>query len=57
MGGVVVAVGRDAWAAEELAGGSSSLLPDRATYCNYFHDELGEGVYYDEQDTHFASLS
>lgn len=57
MGGVVVAAGRDAWAAEELAGGSSSLLPDRATYCNYFHDELGEGVYYDEQDTHFASLS
>lgn len=49
--------GKDALAAEELAGESSSLLPDRATYCNCFHDEPGEEVYYDEQDTHFVSLS
>lgn len=57
MGGVVVVAGTDAWAAEELVGVSSSLLPDRATYCNCFHDEPDEGVYCDEQDTHFASLS
>lgn len=55
--GVAVVAGKDAWAAEELAGVSSSLLQDRATCCNCFHDELGEGAYYDEQNTHFASLS
>lgn len=56
-GDVAVVAGKDAWAAEGLAGVSSSLLLDRATYCNCFHGELGVGAYYDEQDTHFASLS
>lgn len=55
--GVAVGVGKDAWAAEGLAEVSSSLLLDRAMCCNCFHGELGVGAYYDEQDTHFASLS
>lgn len=55
--GVAVVAEKDAWAAELLVGASSFLNLDRAAYCNCFHDELGEGVYYDEQDTHFASSS
>lgn len=55
--GVAVVAGKDASVAEEPVGVSSSLLQDRATYCSYFHDELDERVYYDEQGTHCASSS